>query len=108
MLTLVEHRRCVPEIIGFSDQIAYEPDGARLIPVWQFGADRLDPLRTVFVKDGYERGSSTSRTNPPEVDAIVDQIQKWTSIWIRPRRSRRCGSGWQSWRFIRRVDSATR
>jgi REase_MTES_1575/AAA domain len=48
----------------------------RLIPVRQFGADRLDPLRTVFVKDGYERGSSTSRTNPPEVDAIVDQIQK--------------------------------
>jgi very-short-patch-repair endonuclease len=76
MLTLVEHRRCVPEIIGFSNRIAYEPDGVRLIPVRQFGADRLDPLRTVFVRDGYERGSSTSRTNPPEVDAIVDQIQK--------------------------------
>jgi very-short-patch-repair endonuclease len=30
----------------------------------------------VFVKDGYERGSSASRTNPPEVDAIVDQIAK--------------------------------
>jgi very-short-patch-repair endonuclease len=76
MLTLVEHRRCVPEIIGFSNRIAYEPDGVRLIPVRQFGADRLEPIRTVFVEDGYERGSSTSRINQPEVDAIVDQIEK--------------------------------
>jgi very-short-patch-repair endonuclease len=76
MLTLVEHRRCVPEIIGFSNRIAYEPDGVRLIPVRQFGADRLEPIRTVFVPEGYERGSSASRTNPPEVDAVVDQIEK--------------------------------
>jgi very-short-patch-repair endonuclease len=76
MLTLVEHRRCVPEIIGFSNRIAYEPDGVRLIPVRQFGADRLEPIRTVFVEDGYERGSSTNRINQPEVDAIVDQIEK--------------------------------
>jgi len=33
MLTLTEHRRCMPEIIGFSNRIAYEPDGIRLIPV---------------------------------------------------------------------------
>lgn len=76
MLTLVEHRRCVPEIIRFSNRIAYEPDGVRLIPVRQFGADRLEPIRTVFVDDGYERGASTSRTNPPEADAIVDRIEK--------------------------------
>jgi very-short-patch-repair endonuclease len=76
MLTLVEHRRCVPEIIGFSNRIAYEPDGVRLIPVRQFGADRLEPIRTVLVEDGYERGSSSSRINQPEVDAIVDQIEK--------------------------------
>ncbi|QNP54730.1 ATP-binding protein [Tessaracoccus defluvii] len=42
-LTLVEHRRCVPEIIGFSNRIAYEPNGIRLIPVRQFGSDRLAP-----------------------------------------------------------------
>jgi very-short-patch-repair endonuclease len=76
MLTLVEHRRCVPEIIGFSNRIAYEPDGVRLIPVRQFGAERLEPIRTVLVEDGYERGSSSSRINQPEVDAIVDQIEK--------------------------------
>jgi len=76
MLPLVEHRRCVPEIIGFSNRIAYEPDGVRLIPVRQFGAERLEPIRTVLVEDGYERGSSSSRINQPEVDAIVDQIEK--------------------------------
>jgi very-short-patch-repair endonuclease len=76
MLTLVEHRRCVPEIIGFSNRIAYVPDAVRLIPVRQFGADRLEPIRTVFVRDGYEKGASTSRVNPSEVDAIVDQIKK--------------------------------
>jgi hypothetical protein len=42
-ITLTEHRRCVPEIIGFSNRIAYEPEGIRLVPVRQFGAERLEP-----------------------------------------------------------------
>lgn len=75
LLTLVEHRRCVPEIIGFSNRIAYEPDGIRLIPVRQYGADRLDPIRTVFLSDGYAQGN-THKVNPVEADAIVDQIEK--------------------------------
>ena len=74
-ITLVEHRRCVPEIIGFSNRIAYEPDGVRLIPVRQYGADRLEPIKAVHVADGYERGT-TAKVNPAEVDAIVDQIEK--------------------------------
>ncbi|WP_327009770.1 AAA domain-containing protein [Dactylosporangium sp. NBC_01737] len=75
LLTLTEHRRCVPEIIGFSNRIAYEPDGIRLIPVRQYGADRLEPIKAVFVPDGYTRGT-TYKVNPAEVDAIVDQIEK--------------------------------
>ncbi|GAA4991811.1 AAA domain-containing protein [Pseudonocardia tropica] len=75
MLTLVEHRRCVPEIIGFSNRIAYEPANVRLIPVRQFGADRLEPVKPVFVENGYEKGGSTTRVNPAEVDAIVAQIE---------------------------------
>lgn len=74
-LVLTEHRRCVPEIIEFSNQIAYEPDGVRLVPVRQYGADRLDPVKPVFVSDGYTRGT-TYRINPPEADAIVAQIEK--------------------------------
>ncbi|MBY8847760.1 hypothetical protein K7G98_03210 [Saccharothrix sp. MB29] len=75
MTTLVEHRRCVPEIIGFSNRIAYEPDGIRLVPVRQYGADRLEPIKPVFLHDGYERGV-TDKVNPVEADAIVDQIEK--------------------------------
>lgn len=75
LITLVEHRRCVPEIIGFSNRVAYEPEGIRLIPVRQYGADRLDPIRPVFLDQGYTRGGQT-RINPVEVDAIVEQIEK--------------------------------
>jgi hypothetical protein len=75
-LTLVEHRRCVPEIIGFSNRIAYEPENIRLIPVRQFGADRLEPIKLVRLTDGYERGSTGSKTNPAEADAILAQLQK--------------------------------
>ncbi|RAV11216.1 ATP-binding protein IstB [Mycobacterium colombiense] len=72
-ITLIEHRRCVPEIIGFSNRIAYEPEGIRLVPVRQFGAERLDPIRVVHLADGYE---ADNKTNPVEADAIVDQIRK--------------------------------
>ena len=70
-ITLVEHRRCLPEIIGFSNRVAYEPDNVRLIPVRQRKADSLPPVRAVYVADGYEAGR---RTNPAEAEAIVDQI----------------------------------
>ncbi|MQY18086.1 AAA domain-containing protein [Nocardia macrotermitis] len=70
-LTLVEHRRCVPEIIGFSNMIAYEPQNVRLIPVRLYGSDRLPPIRTVHVADGV---STKSNTNEAEAEAIVDRI----------------------------------
>jgi very-short-patch-repair endonuclease len=72
-ITLTEHRRCVPEIIGFSNRIAYEPEGISLVPVRQFGSDRLEPIKVVYLAGGYETGNST---NPVEADAIVDQIRK--------------------------------
>lgn len=72
-ITLTEHRRCVPEIIGFSNRIAYEPEGIRLVPVRQFGAERLDPIKVVHVVDGVEL---ENKTNQVEADAIVDQIRK--------------------------------
>lgn len=74
-LTLTEHRRCVPEIIGFSNRVAYEPEGIRLIPVRQYGAERLDPIKAVFLPAGHTTGS-TNKVNPVEVAAIVDQIEK--------------------------------
>ncbi|MFJ4657940.1 AAA domain-containing protein [Nocardia sp. NPDC088792] len=72
-LTLVEHRRCVPEIIGFSNKIAYEPEGVRLVPVRRYGSDRLPPIRTVHVPHGREE---SSKVNPAEADRIVAQIEE--------------------------------
>lgn len=75
LITLTEHRRCVPEIIAFANRVAYEPDGIRLVPVRQYGADRLEPLRPVYLPDGYVTGT-TNKVNPVEVAAIVDQLEK--------------------------------
>ncbi|WP_236981477.1 MULTISPECIES: AAA domain-containing protein [Mycobacterium] len=72
-ITLTEHRRCVPEIIGFSNRIAYEPEGIRLVPVRQFGAERLDPIKVVYLENAYE---SANKTNLAEAEAIVEQICK--------------------------------
>ncbi|MFL6119733.1 AAA domain-containing protein [Actinophytocola sp.] len=74
LLTLTEHRRCVPEIIGFSNRVAYEPDGIRLVPVRQYGADRLDPIRAVNVGDTVE--GTTNKVNAAEVEAIVERLEK--------------------------------
>jgi very-short-patch-repair endonuclease len=73
LIPLTEHRRCVPEIINFSNRIAYEPENIRLIPVRQYGADRLEPIKPVLVKNGYVRGT-TNKINPPEAEVIAEQI----------------------------------
>lgn len=73
--TLVEHRRCVPEIIGFSNRIAYEPENIRLVPVRQFGADRLNPVIPVHVPSGFETGGTGTKTNRPEAEAVAAQVQ---------------------------------
>jgi hypothetical protein len=74
LLTLTEHRRCVPEIIGFSNRVAYEPDGIRLVPVRQYGADRLDPIRAVHV--GGTTEGTTNKVNAAEAAAVVEQLEK--------------------------------
>jgi very-short-patch-repair endonuclease/superfamily I DNA/RNA helicase len=73
LITLTEHRRCVPEIINFSNRVAYEPDNIRLIPVRQYGADRLEPIKTVFVENGYQGGN---RINRPEAERLAEQVEK--------------------------------
>lgn len=73
-LTLTEHRRCVPEIIEFSNQIAYRPNNVELVPVRQFGADRLDPWVITQVEDGEELGSGSDRVNQQEARALVADV----------------------------------
>ncbi|QFP77455.1 AAA domain-containing protein [Deinococcus sp. AJ005] len=73
MISLREHFRCMPEIIKFSSDLSY-PDQP-LIALRQFGAERLRPLVTHHVKDGYTMPMRGDPVNPAEVSAIVDQIK---------------------------------
>lgn len=68
---LREHFRCMPEIIGFSNQLCYQDQP--LIPLRQFGRDRLAPvLRAQYVTDGYQ--TQAGGPNPVEAERIVDKI----------------------------------
>jgi transcription elongation GreA/GreB family factor/very-short-patch-repair endonuclease len=71
-ITLREHFRCMPEIIRFSNDLCYSD--TPLIPLRQYGQNRLQPLERVFVSGGYREGSNNRAINRPEADAIVERI----------------------------------
>ena len=71
---LQEHFRCMPEIIEFSNRLSYTDH--RLMPLRQFGTDRLQPLRTVHVSGASMRGSDQNKVNEDEARAVVEQIAK--------------------------------
>ncbi|MBX3234902.1 MAG: AAA family ATPase [Nitrospiraceae bacterium] len=73
-ITLREHFRCMPEIIRFSNDLCYSD--TPLIPLRQYGPDRLPPLRQVFVDGGHREGSSNRAINRPEAEAIVEMIRQ--------------------------------
>ncbi|MFG2206751.1 AAA domain-containing protein [Streptomyces sp. NPDC048638] len=70
-LMLKEHFRCMPEIISFSNELCYD---GRLQPLRQYGADRLAPIRTVYVERGEAAGTHTRLTNTAEAEALVDAV----------------------------------
>ncbi|WP_405934151.1 AAA domain-containing protein [Streptomyces longwoodensis] len=70
-LRLKEHFRCMPEIISFSNDLCYNRD---LLPLRQYGADRLPPVRTVYVESGEAVGANTRLANTAEAQALVDAI----------------------------------
>lgn len=71
-INLKEHFRCMPEIIQFSNNLCYP--NKPLEPVRQFGANRLEPVLTRYVKNGYIKSKGTGAINEPEADAIVSEI----------------------------------
>jgi very-short-patch-repair endonuclease len=73
-IVLREHFRCMPEIIGFSNDLCYASSGTPLDPLRAYPANRLQPLVLRHVRDGYRIGSTTSAQNPAEAEAIVEQI----------------------------------
>ena len=72
MITLREHFRCMPEIIRFSNDLCYAD--TPLIPLRQFDQNRLPPLQSVFVEDGFREGDGQRIVNRPEAKAICDKI----------------------------------
>jgi very-short-patch-repair endonuclease len=75
---LREHFRCMPEIIQFCNDLCYAPQKKPLIPLRQYGADRLEPpVNTIFVESGFRDHSSKSKllkTNHPEAKRVVETI----------------------------------
>ena len=71
-ITLREHFRCMPEIIRFSNDLCYSD--TPLIPLRQYGPDRLPPIEHIFVDSGYREGSNNRVVNKPEADAVVAKI----------------------------------
>jgi very-short-patch-repair endonuclease/DNA-binding transcriptional regulator YiaG len=64
----------MPEIIRFSNDLCYSD--TPLIPLRQYGPNRLPPLEHVFVSGGYREGSNNRVINRPEAKAIVERIVK--------------------------------
>jgi very-short-patch-repair endonuclease len=73
VIPLREHFRCMPEIIEYSSRQFYADEP--LVPLRQFGGDRLTPLRTVMVEGATTQGSSTRLRNAAEAEAIVSQVE---------------------------------
>lgn len=71
LVRLREHFRSMPEIIEYSSRQFY--GGSPLIPVRQYGADRLDPIRTVAV-EGTATGQGAGLVNEAEAAAIVTTL----------------------------------
>ncbi|MEV6946952.1 AAA domain-containing protein [Streptomyces sp. NPDC051172] len=73
VIRLEEHFRCVPEIINWSSSTFYNN---KLLPLRQYGAERLDPLRTHFVEGAVATGRDSRIHNPKEAEAIVDCLAR--------------------------------
>jgi len=72
-ISLREHFRCMPEIIRFSNDFCYS--SAPLIPLRQYPPNRLEPLKHVYVPNGYREGHGNRVINRPEADIVVDTIE---------------------------------
>ncbi|MCW7985399.1 DNA/RNA helicase [Streptomyces platensis subsp. clarensis] len=73
VIRLEEHFRCVPEIINWSSSTFYNN---KLLPLRQYGGERLAPLRTTFVEGAVTTGQEGRIRNAREAEAIVDCLAR--------------------------------
>jgi very-short-patch-repair endonuclease len=70
VIMLREHFRCLPEIIEFSNQLAY---GGKILPLREQPTDPTwQSVVDIHIGDGYREPGTD--TNPPEADYIVGKI----------------------------------
>lgn len=72
VVRLQEHFRCMPEIIEWSSDEFYAD--APLVPLRQFGADRLTPLRATYVPGAQQQGTGQKISNLREAQTIADLV----------------------------------
>lgn len=72
-ITLREHFRCMPEIIEFSNRIAYIDQP--LFALRQYPANRLKPIMSRYLPHGVREGGATSAINEVEAKEIVKEIK---------------------------------
>ncbi len=73
-VVLREHFRCMPEIIGFSNELCYRPLGCALEPLRHYASDRLPPIRVQHVRGGYREGGARDPINREEARALVEKL----------------------------------
>ncbi|MGV9710021.1 AAA domain-containing protein [Gordonia sp. NPDC003424] len=73
VVRLREHFRSMPEIISWSSNQFYRD--APLVPVRQFGSDRLPPLRATYVPGATVIGKNATLANRAEAQALAKQVQ---------------------------------
>jgi hypothetical protein len=72
VIRLREHFRCMPEIVEWSSAMFYRD--APLVPLRQFGSDRLPPLRAEHVAVASTELTPAGPRNRAEADALVERV----------------------------------
>jgi very-short-patch-repair endonuclease len=75
VVRLREHFRCMPEIINWSSRQFYGEEGLPgLVPLREWTANDLKPLRVEFVEGAVAEGRSQTKRNRIEAKRIVEQL----------------------------------
>lgn len=73
-IVLNEHRRCVPEIIEFSNELTYRPNKIELLPVREVEHGRLAPFKITQTVNAPNEGISPRKTNRQEANVLVAKL----------------------------------
>jgi very-short-patch-repair endonuclease len=64
----------MPEIIEFCNQMWYQPNGYSLYPLRQYSENRLEPIVTEFVENGFVEGTRSTIINKNEADRLIQTL----------------------------------